>query len=168
MVQVKSWMGLSIVFCPWEQEYFCVLLLILWNTSFDNSYSFLGWVLQFYMSYCQFQQYMNMVGCLLFLPILVTFLLLDWKVMFCLTGHWNKRCISKVNLCLFVWLAGWANQQISCSRQTAYWQIHQHSWYLWFWIIWCMFLLRFFCTFSLCVCVLYFAYKLFMFLSSEE
>ena len=83
-------------------------------------------------------------------------LLDDWNnCVLCLSGHGHKRCISKVNLCLFVWVAGWTNQQIACSRQTTYWQIHQHSWYLWLWIIWCMFQLCYFCnslSFSLHLC----------------
>lgn len=62
--------------------------------------------------------------------------------LFIFSGHRYKRCFSKINLCLLVWLAGWTNQQIACCWQKANRQIHQHSWYLWLWVIWCMFQFR--------------------------
>jgi len=59
---------------------------------------------------------------------------------FFFSGHWCKRCFSKINLFVPVWLAGWTDQQISCCGKEANWQIYQYSWYLRLWIIWCMFL----------------------------
>jgi len=52
-----------------------------------------------------------------------------------LSGPWHKKCFGKISLFLFVW----SNQQVSSCRQTSYWKFHQHSRYLWFWIIWGMF-----------------------------